>query len=122
VGSIVFDAFDGGANRAALDEAKAAQANSQEQVNELTRQIHAQVEDAAIGVNDAKDRIRAAQSSYDASRKNLDVQIEKYGQGLAITLDMLNAEAQLISAQSSLVQARYDYYIAVAQLEYALGK
>jgi outer membrane protein TolC len=122
VGSIVFDAFDGGANRAVLDEAKAAQANSQEQVNELTRQIHAQVEDAAIGVNDAKDRIRAAQSSYDASHKNLDVQIEKYGQGLAITLDMLNAEAQLISAQSSLVQARYDYYIAVAQLEYALGK
>ncbi len=122
VGSIVFDAFDGGANRAALDEAKATQANSQEQVNELTRQIHAQVEDAVLGVNDAKDRIRAAQSSYDASRKNLDVQIEKYGQGLAITLDMLNAEAQLVSAQSSLVQARYDYYIAVAQLEYALGK
>jgi len=122
IGSIVFDAFDGGSNRAALDEAKASQANAQEQVNELTRQIHAQVEDAVLGVNDAKDRIGAAQSSFDSARKNLDVQIEKYSQGLAITLDMLNAEAQLVSAQSSLVQARYDYYIAVAQLDYALGK
>ena len=35
---------------------------------------------------------------------------------------MLNAELQVITAQTNAVQARYDYHIAIAQMEYAVGK
>ena len=35
---------------------------------------------------------------------------------------MLNAEVQLTTAQTNEVQARYDYYTSIAQLDYSTGK
>lgn len=122
VGGIVFDLFNGGANRAAYQAAKASQANATQQELQVQRDIQAQVEEAYLNLTSGKERLEASQLGLTAAQANYDVQKERYNQNLAIALDMLNAEVQLTTAQSNAVQARYDYYTAIAQMEYAVGK
>jgi outer membrane protein TolC len=49
------------------------------------------------------------------------VQQERYRLGAGTLLDLLTAEANLTQAQVSLVQARYNYLTARAQLEALVG-
>ncbi len=121
-GSIVFDVFDGGANRATLRQAQYAHANATLQEQQLQKDIEAQVEQAYLNLTNSKERLAASQVGLDASQANYDAQRERYKNGLAIPLDLLNAQVQLITAQSSLVQARYDYYEAIAQMQFASGQ
>lgn len=121
-GGFVFDLFDGGSNKASYDEAKTNQENAQIQEMQLLKDIHLQVEEAYLNLFNARERMAASQVSLEASNKNYQVQQERYAQGLSTALDLLNAEVQAVTAQSDDVQARYDYYIALAQMDYAVGK
>jgi TolC family type I secretion outer membrane protein len=122
VGGINFNIFDGKANRAAYREAQANRANAELQAQQIGRTIHLQVEEAYLNLTNAKERMAVSAVSLDAATKNYEVQKERYAQGLGIMLDMLNAEVQVVNAQADVVQARYDYYIALAQMDYAVGK
>ena len=88
---------------------------------QLNKDISAQVEEAYLNLTSSKERVAAAEISLAAAQQNYEAQKGRYSSGLAITLDLLNAEAQLVTAQNSDVQAKYDYYIAIAQMNYALG-
>ncbi|MEN6372930.1 MAG: TolC family protein [Armatimonadota bacterium] len=122
VGGIVYNIFNGGANRAAYKEAKANQANAELQEEQMGRDIRSEVEEAYYNLTNAQERVTASALSLKAADNNYQAQKERYSQGLGTTLDLLNAEVQFVTAQSDDVQARYDYYIAVAQMEYAVGK
>lgn len=122
VGGIVFDLFDGGANRAIYREASATQANAAQQEAQVGKDIQAQVEEAYLNLTSAKERLAATEVGLTAAQANYDVQKDRYTQGLGITLDILNAEVQLVTAQANAVQARYDYYDAMAQMDYSVGK
>jgi outer membrane protein TolC len=119
---LVFDLFDGGSNRAAVDEARANLAGVEIRADQLDRDISAQVQEAYLNLTDARERMGASEFSVRAAQRNMDVQDERYKQGLAIPLDLLNAQVTLTTANSNAVQARYDYYTALAQLDYAMGK
>lgn len=121
VGGIVFDLFNGGANRAAYREAVAGQANATQQEQQVVKDIQAQVQEAYLNLNNSKQRLAASEVGQTAAQANYDAQKDRYNQGLATPLDMLNAEVQLITAQSNSVQARYDYYIAMAQMDFSVG-
>jgi outer membrane protein len=121
-GGISFNLFDGGANRAAYREAKANQESAEKRHQQLIKDIEAQVRQAHINVNDSIERLSASQIGLETAQKNYEVQQERYKQGLAIPLDLLNAEVQVVTAQTNLVQAQYDLYIAMAQLDFAVGR
>ena len=116
-----FDLFDGGSNRAAYDEAKANLAGAEIRAVQLDKDIAAQVQTAYLNLTDARERMDASAFSLKSAQRNLDVQQERYRQGMAIPLDLLNAQVTLTTANSNAVQARYDYYTALAQLDYAMG-
>jgi len=121
IGGIVFDLFNGGANRAAYKEAVALQANAAQQEAQIVKDVALEVEEAYLNLTSSKERLDAAKVGLEAARTNYEVQKERYDEGLAVTLDLLNAEVQLTTAEANEVQARYDYYTALAQLDYAIG-
>jgi outer membrane protein TolC len=121
-GGIVYALFDGGANRAAYDQARAGLSSAELQAAQLEKDIEAQVQQAYLNLTNARERLAATDLSLKAAQKNYDAQRGRYEQGLAITLDLLNAQSQVVTAQSNAVQARYDYYTSMAQLQYAIGK
>jgi len=122
VGGVVFDLFNGGANRAVYREAKASAANAAQQEKQVLRDIPTQVEEAYLNLTSASDRLSASEVGLKAAQVNYDAQKERYATGVGTVLDTLNAQVQLTTAQSNAVQARYDYYAAIAQMDYAVGK
>lgn len=116
-----FDIFDGGNNRAAYKIANDNLANTRLRAQQTGKDIATQVEEAYINLTTTRERLAAADLSVAAAQKNFDAQDARYREGIAIPLDLLNAQVQLVSAQSDAVQARYDYYTFLAQLEFALG-
>jgi len=119
---LAYDLFDGGNNRAVYNESRANLTSAQIRAAQLDKDIAAQVQTAYLNLTNARDRVGASAISVQAAQRNLDAQQERYRQGLAITLDLLNAQVTLTTASSNAVQARYDYYTALAQLDYAMGK
>ncbi|MCE5324297.1 TolC family protein [bacterium] len=122
VGGITFNLFDGGASRAAYKAARLSQESAIEDANQLDRDVCTQVEEAYLNLTSAKERLTASEASLESASKNLKAQQDRYTLGLGITLDVLNAESQHVSAQSDYVQAKYDYLLAISQLEYMTGK
>jgi outer membrane protein len=122
MGGLSFDIFDGGSNKAAYKEAQNTTKNAAIQEDQIQKDIAADVENAYLNLMDAKERLTAADISLAAANENYRAQQERYAQGLGITLDLLNAEVQVTTAESDSVQAKYDYCIAAAQMDYAIGK
>jgi outer membrane protein len=120
-GGIAYDLFNGGSNRAAYREAQAGRSTATLRAEQIGRDIQAEVEEAYLNLASAKERLAASDLSLAAAQKNFDAQQDRYKQGLAIPLDLLNAQVEVVTAQSNAVQARYDYYTFYAQLEYAIG-
>lgn len=122
MGVLSLDVFSGGANQAAYRQAQLNYNNSVLQLDQQKRDIQSDVEQSFLTLQSTQQRIEAARISLSSAQRNYAAQQERYTQGLGTTLDMLNAEYQVVSAQSSYVQARYDHYIASAQLSYTMGE
>jgi outer membrane protein len=113
--------YQGGAQssaiRAAVANAEAARANLR-QVVRLVRQDVAEawsaVEVAEASIAASNERIRAAQVAFRGTR-------EEAALGARTTLDVLDAEQELLDARTSLVTAQTERYVAVYELLSAMG-
>ena len=56
-----------------------------------------------------------------AAEESAKIVQERYSLGAGTVLERLQAQSSLFQARSSLVQAIYNYYIQLAQLELAMG-
>lgn len=67
-------------------------------------------------------QVEINQTSVAAAEEDLRVQQQRYQYGASTLLDVLTSEAALITARVSLIQARYNYRVAKAQLEALVGR
>ncbi|MHB1462153.1 MAG: TolC family protein [Armatimonadota bacterium] len=121
MGTLSIDLYSGGSNQAAYRQAQLQYEDSLLTLEQQKRDIGAEVEQAYLNLQSTRERIDAARLSLSSAERNYAAQKERYSQGIGTTLDLLNAESQVVSAQSSYVQARYDHTIASVQLKYAVG-
>jgi outer membrane protein len=70
----------------------------------------------------AEQQIAIQSASVTAAEEDLRVQKQRYELGASTLLDVLTSEANLIQARSTLIQARYNYRVAKAQLEALVGR
>ena len=70
----------------------------------------------------AQQQIDIQQVSVVAAEEDLRVQQQRYQLGASILLDVLTSQTQLTQARLALIQARYDYRVAKAQLEALIGQ
>jgi len=104
-----------GAARERIEQAKAGQ--------ELLRQrLGLAVEEARVTMSDAKERMRVTALSADEARRTLRIEQERYRVGAGSSIEVIDAQVALTRAETNAIQATYDYRIALAQLEYALGR
>lgn len=113
--------FDAGISRARIQEAKAGLKQSELQL-ELTRQsIQLEVEQAYLLREEARSRVAATRSAVRAARLNYEAAREAQKEGAGTIIDVITAQTQLVTAETSAVQAIYDYYTADARLRRAVG-
>jgi outer membrane protein len=102
--------------------AKVAEVNAQATLRDtqlaaqesLTRNIGA--------LRGASQRVAVQVASVAAAEEDVRVQQQRYNIGASTLLDLITSQAALATAQQALIQARYDYRIARAQLEALIGR
>jgi outer membrane protein len=70
----------------------------------------------------ASQRVAVQVASVAAAEEDVRVQQQRYNIGASTLLDLITSQAALATAQQALIQARYDYRIARAQLEALIGR
>ena len=105
-------------NIAALVQRDVAQAQAADTRRQVNAQLIQQI--AALGTSFAQ--IGIATDNVAAATEDVRVQQERYRVGAGTILDLLTSQASLTQAQTDLVQARFNYLIARAQLEALVGR
>ncbi len=79
------------------------------------------VQVAISNLQQAQETIDATTASVVQATEALRLSRERLDAGAGTQLDVLNAQTQLLTAQSNVLQARFDYIAAVASYDFALS-
>ena len=94
---------------------------AREDAKSLQQQIDLQVWNSYSGLSTASQRVRTSRDLLSSAEQSSDVAQNRYRSGVGSILDVLNADAALALARAEEIQARADWFIAVAQLAHDTG-
>ena len=57
-----------------------------------------------------------------AANENRSLAQGRYGEGVGSIIEVTDAQSQALDAQTALIQASYDYCLALARLDRAIGR
>jgi len=92
------------------------------QAEDIRRQVNTELTQYLASLAAAKTSVDIAEASRAASEEDLRVQRERYRLGAATIVDVLASQVNLDQAEVDIVQARFDYLIAKAQIEALVGR
>jgi outer membrane protein len=113
--------FDGGEIGAQIAEAEATVRKVVEQLKTLNNYIELELSLIADELNLSIAKIETAQAEVSLAEENYKLIQEKYLSDAATNLELIDSQTSLIKAKANLIQAQYDFEIAKAKLEKALG-
>jgi len=114
--------FSGFQTDASVQEAKINVLKASSQVQSVKLAIKRQVLESHISLRKNKDNVKLSESIAHASYQKFQQAQKRYENDLSDYVELQDAQQGYISALSNLVTAYYDYYIAMAQLDHAIGK
>ena len=94
---------------------------AREDARGFQQQIDLQVWNSYYGLSTAVQRVRTSRDFLTTAQQSADVAANRYRSGVGSILDVLTAEAALETARAQEIQARTDWFIAVAQLAHDTG-
>lgn len=92
------------------------------QAEDTRRQVNTQLTQHLATLAAARTSLEIAEASRAASQEDLRVQRERYRLGAATIVDVLASQVNLDQAEVDIVQARFDYLVAKAQIEALVGR
>jgi outer membrane protein TolC len=92
------------------------------QAEDIRRQVNTQLTQYLASLAAAQTSLEIAEASRAASEEDLRVQRERYRLGAATIVDVLASQVNLDQAEVDIVQARFDYLVAKAQIEALVGR
>ena len=120
--SVSFNIFDNFRKNYNLSWAKANRNSARENLLQTKRDVALELKQAFLNVQEAEEKTELTKEKVKSAREDLDLVQEKYNLGSASILELLDAEVSFKQAEADQVQALYDYNLAVAQFEKAMGK
>ena len=120
--SLSYPIFNNFVREEQVVRAKVAEVNAESQLRDAelgAQQLLTQYIGALRG---ASQRVAVQTASVAAAEEDVRVQQQRYNIGASTLLDLITSQAALAQAQQALIQARYDYRIARAQLEALIGR
>ena len=102
--------------------AKVAEVNAQATLRDTQLAAQQSLTQNIGALRGASQRVAVQVASVAAAEEDVRVQQQRYNIGASTLLDLITSQAALATAQQALIQARYDYRIARAQLEALIGR
>jgi outer membrane protein TolC len=121
-GAFVFPIDDGGQTRGRIVQANADIASAQVSKSDTQARIALEVKSAYVNLQNAGEKLNAAQKELDQASENLRLAQLRYEQGIANQLEVSDAELLKTQAQTNVVNAHYDQLTSQAVLEQAMGR
>lgn len=88
----------------------------------LSQNINKEVEQRYLDLTAAWELIRATKKALEAARENFRLAQGRYQVGVGSIIEVTDAQVQFFQADLKFVRALYDYRVAEAQLDKAIGK
>jgi outer membrane protein TolC len=106
-------------NLGEIKKAKAHKRAAEHMADFETRQAKVQATQAWLGVQAAHEKVLVALDAVTAAREGLRIVTNQYREGLASMVNLLDTQAAATMAEGHLVQARHDYLVGLANLEFS---
>jgi outer membrane protein TolC len=119
---VALPVFNGYLTRRQTDEARALLASTEFALANRRREIRLLVEQADRSLRDAAEQLAAREKEREAFAENLRLATGRYDAGAGDIIEMIDAQLQMASADTNVVQARFDRAVALAALYHALGR
>lgn len=116
-----FPFFEGGLTRARVAQAKAQLRQAELNLAELERRITVGVENSYINVLTESSVTKKTMVEVEFASENYDLVSKQFKYGLANSVDVIDANTRLVSAERQLVNARYVYQLSLIRLKRATG-
>lgn len=114
--------FDGWQRDEGVARARAVSDAADAETRDRRRALRAAGERALESMRSAETRITLAVDGVEAATEDLRVVRVRYQAGMATILDLVTSEANLAQAENGLVDARFDYAVARAELAALAGR
>lgn len=116
--------FDAGLTHAREQEAKTGVQSTSAQLEQMKKDVTADVEEAYLNLVNARQRLEASRLAVEAAQVNLEQTTARFERGLAgvTVVDLIQAQVQFATASNNAIGALYDIFLAQAQLDRAVGR
>jgi outer membrane protein len=116
-----FPFFEGGLRKAETREAEAKQRQTELLFEDLKKSIGIEVENAYLDFQTQKGVLKSLEDRLVFARDNYNSVSKQYQFGLANSIDVIDANTLLLTAERQLTDARYNYQLSVLRLQKATG-
>jgi outer membrane protein TolC len=120
-GTLNFPIFQGGKVHGDVIEANAQLEQSRQRLENLRAQIDADVRTAFLNLESSAEQVEVAKSNIDLAQQTLDQSRDRFVAGVADTVEVVQAQEQVASANDSYISALYSFNYAKISLARSLG-
>lgn len=113
--------FSGYLTKNQVEEAKANLAAAEAGLESVRQGIYLEVRQSHLNLYEAEERIAAAELIVRQATENLEIANGRYAAGVGNPIEVADAEVGLVNAKNAYIAALYDYRMARASLEKAMG-
>ncbi|MBR3632436.1 MAG: TolC family protein [Elusimicrobiaceae bacterium] len=104
-----------------VKQAKINLASAQNSDRSLSNDVYLEVQNAFVKLNEAAESIPVAVSNVEKAKENMELAQGRYNEGIGDMISLKDAQVAYTNAELSLLTARYDYAVALAELKQAMG-
>ena len=108
-------------NKAKIGESKAMLKQLEYGQKGLTDLVRYEVQEAVLNLRQAKESLLSQEKNVEQAQEAVRIAELNYAEGLATNLDVSSVQVALSQARTNFSQAQFDYAVALAQLEKAVG-
>jgi outer membrane protein TolC len=120
-GTLSFPIFQGGKVHGDELQADAQLEQARQRLENIRGQIDADVRTAFLNLQSSADQVEVAKSNIDLAQQTLDQSRDRFAAGVADTVEVVQAQEQVASANDSYISSLYSYNYAKISLARALG-
>lgn len=120
-GALNFNIFNGGRIHGDVEKARAALKQRSDDLADLGAQIEVQVRNAFLDLQSAADQVAVATDNLNLSNQTLDQARDRFSSGVTDTIEVVQAQGTVASANDNLIAALYAHNLAKVSLARALG-